>query len=172
MSDAIHAEATAFDDRALAALASAGLIRRAGKLADVTSVASEDDESVVVAIPVFGNSCPPVLRVVDIGEGVIDARFGRSPATSCDDVGVIYGFVIAVDRSISPDPVTVTWTDASGVPTDGVTSYDLRSGAVVAGGLVLPEFGPAFVDCSDADLEPPKAAKPKVRFHMVGGPKK
>lgn len=107
------------------------------------------DESVVIAIPVFGNSCPPLLREVEIGDGAIDARFGRSPATSCDDEGINYGFVIAVDRSASSDPVTVTWTDATGRPTDGLTSYDLGTGAVLAGGLVFPEFEPAVIDCSD-----------------------
>jgi hypothetical protein len=50
VSRAILAEASAFDDQALAALASAGLIRRAGKLADATSVTSDGDETVVVAV--------------------------------------------------------------------------------------------------------------------------
>ncbi len=49
MSGSIRAEAAGFDDEALAALASAGLVRRAAKLGPVT-MASEDEQTTVVHV--------------------------------------------------------------------------------------------------------------------------
>ena len=55
------------------------------------------------------------------------------------------------------------------------SAVQLDDGALVAL-KALPNLAVVEIwnscDWSDADLEALKAAKPKVRFHMVGGPKK
>ena len=65
--------------------------------------------------------------------------------------------------------------DISSVKIVSFSAVNLDDGALVAL-KALPNLAVVEIwnscDWSDADLEALKAAKPKVRFHMVGGPKK
>lgn len=107
------------------------------------------DEQFVVAVSVFGNSCPPVVAGVDVEAGRVAVRFKRSPAVTCDDVGIVYGFVVAVDRVATGDIVQVSATDPAGLSAAHETTFDVRSGDLLEGGLAFQQFEPVFVDCSE-----------------------
>ncbi len=107
------------------------------------------DEQFVVAVSVFGNSCPPVVAGVDVEAGRVAVRFKRSPAVTCDDVGIVYGFVVAVDRVATGDVVQVSATDPAGLSAAHETTFDVRSGDLLEGGLAFQQFEPVFVDCSE-----------------------
>jgi hypothetical protein len=108
------------------------------------------DEQFVVAVSVFGNSCPPEVAAVDVEDGQVAIRFKRSPALSCDDVGIVYGFVMAIDRAVTGDVVSVLATDPAGLPAAHETMFHVRSGDLLEGGLVFQQFEPVFVDCGTA----------------------
>lgn len=103
----------------------------------------------VVAVSVFGNSCPPVVASVDVEAGQVAVRFKRSPALSCDDAGIVYGFVFAIDRDVTGDIVNVFATDPASLPAAHETTFDLMSGGLLEGGLTFPPFEPVFVDCGE-----------------------
>ncbi|MDW3213791.1 MAG: hypothetical protein R8G01_07340 [Ilumatobacteraceae bacterium] len=125
----------------------------AGSLAELENDAGPLDvdleEQFVVAVSVFGNSCPPVVAGVDVEAGQVAVRFKRSPAVTCDEVGIVYGFVVAVDRVATGDVVQVSATDPAGLPAAHETTFDVRSGDLLEGGLAFQQFEPVFVDCSE-----------------------
>lgn len=143
LSDSWNSELTGLPHLAVDDGSLAELVNDAGPL-DV-----DLDDEFVVAVSLFGNSCPPEVAAVDVEDGQVAVRFKRSPALSCDEAGIVYGFVIAIDRAVTGDVVSVLASDPAGLPAAHETTFDVRSGDVLEGGLVFQQFEPVFVDCGE-----------------------